>query len=131
MNAPPGLRTTVDWLQSQPQIPFSLQSGVLSVSANGPNGFEILVTSAEGGFDVLCHGWRMYKGVMHDQILSLVCWLVSSSAQLEVEYTAGEATRYTLQTFDGAKWLDSQTVKKPTLGFWKEKTTLVLTNAYV
>lgn len=131
MNAPPGLLIVVEWLETQPQIPYSVQSGVLCIQANGVEGFEILVSPSSTGFDVLCHGWRMYEGVFNDQILQLTSWLVSSSARLEIEYTEGEATRYTLATFDGTKWLDSQTVKKTNLSFWKEKTTITLSNAYV
>lgn len=73
----------------------------------------------------------MYSGISHDQVLSLVCWLVSSSARLQVEFAAGIPVRYILQTFDGSKWLNSKEIKKASFGFWKEKTIRLLSNEYV
>ncbi|MBX3120038.1 MAG: hypothetical protein KF784_13310 [Fimbriimonadaceae bacterium] len=131
MNAPPGLLITIDWLDSHDWIPYDLQGGVLEIAPNGHQGFSITVQSSGAGFDVTCQGWKMYSGVQHDQVSQLVAWLVSSKARLQIDLVVGSPVCYTLQTFDGSKWLNSKEVKKVNLGFWKQKTTQFFTNGYV
>lgn len=131
MNVPPGLLLVVDWIDAHDGIPYEIQSGALSIPANGESGFSILLSPTQSGFDVVCSGWKMYESILNDQMLSLVSWLVSSNAQLIIESIEGQPVRYVLQTFDGAKWLDSKEVKKTNLAFWKNRTTQAFSNGYV